>query len=53
MKKREEEEVKKKQSLLKKHTKQTIYAISSMAKKNISTILRKLREHIEEFRENL
>ena len=44
------EEVKKKQALLKKHTKQKIYAISAAAQQGIIPVLRELRKHIEEFR---
>ena len=47
-----EEEIKKKQALLKKHTKKKIYAISAAAKQGILPILRELRQHIEEFRSN-
>lgn len=48
----DEDEIKKKQAILKKHTKQKIYAISSAAQKGIKPILRELHKHIKEFREN-
>jgi GTP-binding protein len=46
-----EDEVKKKQSLLKKHTKQKVFAISSAAKQGITEVLRELKAHINEARE--
>lgn len=42
------EEIAKKQKLLKKHTKKEIYAISSAAKQGITEVLRELRKHIDE-----
>lgn len=45
-----EEEIKKKQKLLKKHTKKEVYAISAAAKQGITPVLRELYEHIEESR---
>ena len=46
----DEDEIKKKQALLKKYTKQKIYAISAAAKQGILPLLRDLREKIDEFR---
>ncbi len=45
-----EEEIKKKKAILKKHTKQEIFAISAAAGQGVTPVLRKLREHIERFR---
>ncbi len=45
-----EEEIKLKQALLAKHIKKDVYAISSLSKQGVTAILRKLREHIDEFR---
>ncbi len=45
-----EAEIKKKQALLKKYTKKEVYAMSAAAKQGVTPVLRKLREHIEDFR---
>ena len=45
-----EEDIKEKQALLAKHTKQNIYTISSISKQGVTVVLRKLREYIDEFR---
>ncbi len=45
-----EEEIQLKQALLAKHIKKDVYAISSLSKQGVTAILRKLREHIDEFR---
>ncbi len=45
-----EDEIKKKKALLKKYTKQEIYAISAAAGQGVTPVLRKLREHIDEAR---
>lgn len=45
-----EEEIKNKQALLKKYTKKEIFTMSAAAKKGITPVLRRLLEHIEEFR---
>jgi len=45
-----EDEVKKKQKELKKHTKKDVYAISSAAKQGITAVTRVLKQHIDEFR---
>jgi len=46
-----EDEIKKKLKKLEKHTKQKVFAISAAAKQDITPVLRKLREHIEESRQ--
>lgn len=46
-----EDEIKKKQKLLEKHTKKKVFAISAAAKQGITPVLRKLREYIEESRQ--
>ncbi len=48
-----EDEIKKKKAILKKHTGQEIYAMSAAAGQGVKPVLRKLREHIEEYRANL
>ena len=47
----DEEEIEIKRSLLKKHTGQEVYAISSLAGHGVKPVLRKLREQIDKYRE--